>query len=394
MFVFLSADIVYVYCNKSSEIVHREFQQALNETQSLSSRKAGFQRSPPRKTANEDMDTMALSVQMAAHHAQNLGTIYILVSHAEEVNDERVTSLPNVKVVTSASLGDGGIDVQFSSLKSESSIHRIPNLSTLYLAMNDDMIFTRDVELKSFFFTPNGSPRAFTGVDPRIESWKHLVQRLISRKSGSGQLGNMKYTLNRLDSIAKGVQNKSRERGGKQQQQEPGGGLRLWQSRNKWPKLYPTHAPRPFNKRFVNLVETLDPDLLQTPFQTRFKCQGCLSPNVLSLLHSAEAGTLRTNQNSIFSFWNHESYDGDESQLQYTLLAYIDSKRTWNKVVEQWDSITFLTLQEVEPEWQSTVRSFIEDEKLPRDGNQGEKTTLASIALNRRESQNSVITSQ
>ena len=62
--------------------------------------------------------------------------------------------------------------------------------------------------------------------------------------------------------------------------------------------------------------------------------------------------------------------------------------------MEQWDSITFLTLQEVEPEWQSTVRSFIEDEKLRREGNQGEKTTLASIALNRRESQNSVITSQ
>lgn len=62
--------------------------------------------------------------------------------------------------------------------------------------------------------------------------------------------------------------------------------------------------------------------------------------HVLTILHSAEAGTLRRANG-------------------YTLLAYIDSKRIWEKVVRQWDSIRFLTLQEVEPDVQSIVSDFV-----------------------------------
>ena len=301
-------DVVYVYCNKTSEIVFNEFHKAIEETSSFSTTKAGFQRSPPSKSDTEDMDTLSLSVKTVSAFAKNLGTIYILVTHPEEVNPD-ITNMPNVKVIPSSVLG---MDLQFSAAKSESVMHRIPGISTLFVAMNDDMILTKPVDLRTFFFTPNGSPKVLVGTDPRVESPRHTLSRLRKTQSG-GARPQIQYTISRLERL---------------------------RSTGLIRGKYPSHAPRPYHRSFVDYIEQRDPKLFQTPFKTVFRCQECLNMHVLTILHSAEAGTLRRANG-------------------YTLLAYIDSKRIWEKVVRQWDSIRFLTLQEVEPDVQSIVSDFV-----------------------------------
>jgi hypothetical protein len=41
-------------------------------------------------------------------------------------------------------------------------------------------------------------------------------------------------------------------------------------------------------------------------------------------------------------------------------LVYIDSPSTWEKVLEQWDGVVNLALQEIDPNIQAVVAEFLE----------------------------------
>jgi hypothetical protein len=307
-----------VYCNKTHPKVLEEYNRLVQQTDTMSDRERGFQKSVPSTNKSIDMDLMERSLQMTLTMAQNLGNIYILVTFTEEIS-ESIRKLPRVHVIWSQQLYDG---IYFSSNAAESVLHHIPNLSKLYIAMNDDMIFTQPVNLRTFFFTPNGSPRTMHGVDSRIESIRHLSYRLAGPQYG-GAKPQLAWTRNRLA-------------------QQP-----FYRNNHHvqktLQKLYPSHVPRPFHQDFMNHVETMDPEMFQSVFTTRFRCQQCLNVHLLSLLHSYEARTLR-------------------NAKEYAFVAYVDSTRTWHKVLRKWNQTISVTLQEVEPSMHETVTSFLDQQ--------------------------------
>jgi hypothetical protein len=268
----------------------------------------GFLRSPPTNNSSVDMDLMYYSVRMLRKMGKNLGSIFIVVKHEEELSLE-IKQIPGVKVILESQLYEG---TYFSAPVNECSQHRIPNLGTFYIAMNDDMVIAKPLDLRTFFFSPNGSPRTMGGADTTIESIKHKGNRLMGSHKG-GQLPQIKYTLERLSGFVDVKPLKH---------------------------LYPAHFPRPFHREFIQYVQSRDSVLFQSPFSKRFRCQKCLNVFMLSLLHSYETGGLRQSD----AFGN---------------LAYIDSPSVWKKVLEQWDGVVSITFQEVSPNMQATVSEFL-----------------------------------
>jgi hypothetical protein len=189
----------------------------------MSTQERGFQKSKPSLNKSIDLDLMERSLQMTLKMAQNLGNIYILVTFPEEISDS-IRNLPRVHVILSKRLYDG---IYFSSNAAESVLHHIPNISKLYIAMNDDMMFTKPVDLRTFFFTPNGSPRTLHGVDTRVESLEHLSKRLTGPQNG-GAKPQLVWTQNRLARRHHHLIHRSHAQA--------------------LQKLYPSHAPRPFNQ--------------------------------------------------------------------------------------------------------------------------------------------------
>jgi hypothetical protein len=305
-------DVVYVYANKTYPRIIEEYQNLVQETTTDSQ---GFLRSPPTaKNVSVDMDLMYYSVRMLRKMGKNLGSIFIVVKYEEELSLE-IKQIPGVKVILESQLYEG---TYFSAPVNECSQHRIPNLGTFYIAMNDDMVIAKPVDLRTFFFSPNGSPQTMNGADATIESKKHRVNRLMGTKKG-GQLPQIKYTLERLSSFVDVRPIK---------------------------RLYPAHFPRPFHREFIDYVQSRDSVLFQSPFSKRFRCQKCLNVFMLSLLHSYETGGLRQAN----AFGN---------------LAYIDSPSMWNKVLDQWDGLVSITFQEVAPTMQAVVREFLEAKSEP-----------------------------
>ena len=304
-------DVVYVYANKTHPRIIEEYQNLVQETTTVSQ---GFLRSPPTNKSSVDMDLMYYSVRMLRKMGKNLGSIFIVVKHEEELSLE-IKEIPGVKIILESQLYEG---TYFSAPVNECSQHRIPNLGTFYIAMNDDMVIAKPVDLRTYFFTPNGSPRTMGGDDTTIESLKHKGNRLMGTHKG-GQLPQIKYTLKRLSDFVDVHPIKG---------------------------LYPAHFPRPFHREFIDYVQSRDSALFQSPFSTRFRCQKCLNVFMLSLLHSSEAGVLRQSN----SFGN---------------LAYIDSPSAWKKVLAQWDGVVSITFQEVAPNMQAVVRGFLSAQSEP-----------------------------
>jgi hypothetical protein len=298
-------DVVYVYANKTHPRIIEEYQNLAQETTTDSQ---GFLRSPPTNNSSVDMDLMYYSVRMLRKMGKNLGSIFIVVKHEEELSLE-IKQIPGVKVILESQLYEG---TYFSAPVNECSQHRIPNLGTFYIAMNDDMVIAKPLDLRTFFFSPNGSPRTMGGADTTIESIKHKGNRLMGFHKG-GQLPQIKYTLERLSGFVDVKPLKH---------------------------LYPAHFPRPFHREFIQYVQSRDSVLFQSPFSKRFRCQKCLNVFMLSLLHSYETGGLRQSD----AFGN---------------LAYIDSPSAWKKVLEQWDGVVSITFQEVSPNMQATVSEFL-----------------------------------
>jgi hypothetical protein len=300
-------DVVYVYANKTHPRIIQEYQNLVEET---TTDNRGILRSPPTaKNVSVDMDLMCYSVRMLKKMGKNLGSIFIVVKYEVELSLE-IKQIPGVKVILESQLYEGNY---FSSAVKECSQHRIPNLGTFYIAMNDDMVLTKPVDLRTFFFSSNGSPRTMNG-DTTIESITHKVNRKIIPKKG-GQHPQIKYSLEQLSGFVDVRPVK---------------------------RLYPAHFPRPFHREFIDYVQSRNSVLFQSPFSKRFRCQECLSVFILSLLHSYETGGLR--QANAFG----------------STLAYIDSPSIWNKVLQQWDGLVSITLQEVAPTMQAVVREFLE----------------------------------
>jgi hypothetical protein len=306
-------DVVYIYANKTHPIIIQEYQNLAQETTTASQ---GFLRSPPtNKNVSVDMDLMQYSVKMLKKMGKNLGSIFILVKYEEELSLE-IRQIPGVKVILESQLYEGTF---FSASVREGVQHRIPNLGTFYIAMNDDMVIAKPVDLRTFFFSPNGSPRTMGGADKTIESMKHRFNRLIMGSHKGGAHPQIEYTLERLSDFV---------------DVQPIKGL------------YPAHFPRPFHREFIDYVQSRDSVLFQSPFSKRFRCQKCLNVHMLSLLHSYEAGELRQAN----GFIN---------------LAYIDSPSTWKKVLKQWDGLSSFTFQEVAPNMQAVVGAFLEAKSQP-----------------------------
>lgn len=307
-------DVVYVYANKTSPSFQEAYQNLRSSTEPA---ELGFLRSPPSEKPSIDMDLMSFSVKIMSKMATNLGAIYIVVNFAEEISPE-LLQIPGVQVVLTSQLYEGAY---FSSNTVEAVIHRIPNLRNFYIEMNDDVMLTKNVDLRSYFFSPNGSPRTMYGFDKAVESVLHLTNRLMRRHKGGGggKRVQVEYTVRRLSNNTEVGPNVRQIKG-----------------------IYPSHAPIPFNREFVAHLESIDPDLFRSPFSTRFRCQNCLSVHVVSVLHSFEGGSLRKAKNA-------------------AIVAYVDSPSTWKQVVEQWDDLACVTLQEVEPSMQAIVSAYLEE---------------------------------
>jgi hypothetical protein len=124
------------------------------------------------------------------------------------------------------------------------SQHRIPNLGTFYVATNDDMVLTTPVDSRTFFFSPNGSPRTMNG-DTTIESNPRKVNRKMVAKKG-GQHPRIKHGLEKLSSFVDARPIK---------------------------RLHPAHFPRPFHQEFIDHVQSRNSVLFQSPFSKQLRSQ-------------------------------------------------------------------------------------------------------------------------